>query len=505
MRQDIDLMKFQKVVVCRLSKYKRARKVVNKPWLCPVSTQTENKCTPCEYSRSRLPFLEWPPPVTKEESDNIEDTNDDFKLLSDPGLKLHTSPNWDEDELDNKKKAENAEAEIDATVHRIIDDEVNDSRRSAIHSGYDPAAVQNYISYCPFENTYCEICKENGEDHYLLICDDCDKGFHTYCLRPVVVNIPRGDWSCPKCDPNALAAKSFNDIVLDLRANPAEITSYLGLPYKDVNSFCKSHEEALTLMRSKNQLKTKFKKMRVTENVRGLWVGRNRDRNLFKLPEPPESAETITKSMASIVAAFKYCGMEQYSEELVYHPSISDSMNNPSLDEDTVTPLSKQNLQLFQQYKENLSKGVFPPLEVVLSESIGFMVKALSKIKKHTILTEYVGQVTTVDQTANTSSDSLMNILQTGDDCTSLIIDPSTIGNMARFFSGINNRNYMSKKKANVRTRRFALDGKCRVVLFASRDVQPGEILHYDYNAGMEGKDVESMVRMGFYDTSNFL
>jgi len=91
------------------------------------------------------------------------------------------------------------------------------------------------------------------------------------------------------------------------------------------------------------------------------------------------------------------------------------------------------------------------------------------------------------------------------DDSTSLIIDPSRIGNMARFFSGINNRKFMSKRKANVRTRRFDLDGECRVVLFTAKNVEAGEMLHYDYNAGIEGKDVESMVRTGFYDTSNFL
>lgn len=48
-------------------------------------------------------------------------------------------------------------------------------------------------------------------------------------------------------------------------------------------------------------------------------------------------------------------------------------------------------------------------------------------------------------------------------------------------------------------------DGKCRVVLFTAKDVKAGDILHYDYNAGIEGKSVESMVRSGFYDTSNFL
>jgi hypothetical protein len=79
-----------------------------------------------------------------------------------------------------------------------------------------------------------------------------------------------------------------------------------------------------------------------------------------------------------------------------------------------VTTLSKKNLELFQMYKENLVKGVYPPVEVVYSSSIGFVVKALAKMKRHTIVTEYVGEVTTIDQTGNTSSDSLMNILQTG-------------------------------------------------------------------------------------------
>ena len=91
------------------------------------------------------------------------------------------------------------------------------------------------------------------------------------------------------------------------------------------------------------------------------------------------------------------------------------------------------------------------------------------------------------------------------DDSTSLIIDPSRIGNMARFFSGINNRKFMSKRKANVRTRRFDLDEECRIVLFTAKNAEAGAMLHYDYNAGIEGKDVELMVRMGFYDTSNFL
>jgi hypothetical protein len=35
-------------------------------------------------------------------------------------------------------------------------------------------------------------------------CDGCDKGFHIFCLCPVLVTLPLGDWFCPLCSPAAL-------------------------------------------------------------------------------------------------------------------------------------------------------------------------------------------------------------------------------------------------------------------------------------------------------------
>ena len=34
----------------------------------------------------------------------------------------------------------------------------------------------------------------------MLLCDDCDEGFHTACLRPPLHLIPLGDWFCPPCE-----------------------------------------------------------------------------------------------------------------------------------------------------------------------------------------------------------------------------------------------------------------------------------------------------------------
>merc|ERR1719287_132043 len=96
-----------------------------------------------------------------------------------------------------------------------------------------------------------------------------------------------------------------------------------------------------------------------------------------------------------------------------------------------------------------MRQGVFTPIQIIHDENFGFSVKALSCMPRHTL-----------------------------------------VGNTARFLSGVNNRSLMSKRKANVRTRRFVMDGKMHVCLFTCRRVEAGEILTYDYNAGNEGKDV---------------
>ena len=35
----------------------------------------------------------------------------------------------------------------------------------------------------------------------MLLCDGCDHGYHMYCLRPPLADIPEGDWFCYDCHP----------------------------------------------------------------------------------------------------------------------------------------------------------------------------------------------------------------------------------------------------------------------------------------------------------------
>lgn len=50
------------------------------------------------------------------------------------------------------------------------------------------------------ENARCKVCRKK-EDDKLILCDECNKAFHLYCLRPVLYRIPAGEWLCPACQP----------------------------------------------------------------------------------------------------------------------------------------------------------------------------------------------------------------------------------------------------------------------------------------------------------------
>ena len=49
------------------------------------------------------------------------------------------------------------------------------------------------------DSTQCETCGEGDDEPRLMLCDGCDRGWHTYCLRPKLPSVPRGEWRCDGC------------------------------------------------------------------------------------------------------------------------------------------------------------------------------------------------------------------------------------------------------------------------------------------------------------------
>ncbi|GFR43490.1 hypothetical protein Agub_g4576 [Astrephomene gubernaculifera] len=53
---------------------------------------------------------------------------------------------------------------------------------------------------CDADNVVCVACKRPEPADTLLLCDGCDVGCHTHCLRPALQEIPETDWFCWQCE-----------------------------------------------------------------------------------------------------------------------------------------------------------------------------------------------------------------------------------------------------------------------------------------------------------------
>ena len=47
----------------------------------------------------------------------------------------------------------------------------------------------------------CDVCKRDDNDESMLLCDNCDAGYHMQCLTPPLYVVPPGEWFCPHCGP----------------------------------------------------------------------------------------------------------------------------------------------------------------------------------------------------------------------------------------------------------------------------------------------------------------
>ncbi|SNX84289.1 probable regulator Ustilago maydis 1 protein (Rum1) [Melanopsichium pennsylvanicum] len=49
------------------------------------------------------------------------------------------------------------------------------------------------------EEQMCEICLRGEDGLNMLLCDECNRGYHMYCLQPALTSVPKSQWFCPPC------------------------------------------------------------------------------------------------------------------------------------------------------------------------------------------------------------------------------------------------------------------------------------------------------------------
>ena len=63
----------------------------------------------------------------------------------------------------------------------------------------DPEDTYLELPLLPDDITQCEVCGLGDREDRLLLCDECNLGYHLECLNPPLQAVPLDDWFCPSC------------------------------------------------------------------------------------------------------------------------------------------------------------------------------------------------------------------------------------------------------------------------------------------------------------------
>ncbi|GKV25560.1 hypothetical protein SLEP1_g34981 [Rubroshorea leprosula] len=312
---------------------------------------------------------------------------------------------------------------------------------------------ESYDSDC--DDTRCQKCGSGDSPSKLLLCDKCDKGYHLFCLRPILVSVPKGSWYCPSCS-KIKRPESF----------PLVQT-------KIVDFFRIQRNPESPEMLSQDSLKKR-------RRPSGIAMSKKKRKLLPYIPT--EDSQRRMEQMASLATALS-ASRTRFSNELTYRSGMAPrSANCATLEKGGMQVLSKEDTETLNLCKKMMERGECPPLMVVFDSNEGFTVQADRGIRDLTIITEYVGDVDYLEKREYDDGDSMMTLLSAANPSKSLVICPDKRSNIARFISGINNHSREGKKKQNLKCVRFNVNGECRVLLIANRDIRKGERLYYDYN-----------------------
>ncbi|KAL9669097.1 hypothetical protein QQ045_006638 [Rhodiola kirilowii] len=305
-----------------------------------------------------------------------------------------------------------------------------------------------------YDDTCCERCGSGDSPAELLLCDKCDRGYHMFCLRPILVSLPKHSWFCPRCSkPNLTNFPLVQTKIIDFFRIE-----------KTNSSAQKCNQDTRKRRKRSGCIGVKKKQRRLLPFV------------------PSEDPDRRLQQMASLATALTATGTE-FSNELTYMPGMAPrSANCPALERQGMQVMSREDSETLKLCKKMIEVGEWPPLMVVFDPQEGFTVEADKFIKDLTIITEYTGDVDFLKNRETDDGDSIMTLLSTSDPNKTLVVCPDKRGNIARFINGINNHTPEGKRKQNLKSVRFNVNGESRVLLIANRDIPKGERLYYNYN-----------------------
>jgi hypothetical protein len=199
----------------------------------------------------------------------------------------------------------------------------------------------------------------------------------------------------------------------------------------------------------------------------------------LKCPNIPP-LDVSLENRRNLALLLQFRGLK-FAPSLVYSSS-ERCKNSPKLDKESVQSLSSSDMSVVDFCQPYFKRGLYGAIEIkeVPLLGVGVFTTGTELTKKGTLFCQYHGKVVTHGNNLMSSDESIMTLLEpkSGKSEDRLVILADEECNLARFFNGVN-----TEHEANVSTARISLHGEICVLLFAKRDINPGEELRYVYGS----------------------
>ena len=86
----------------------------------------------------------------------------------------------------------------------------NQAKYEACFGRADDDRIQSVEPWMP-----CEVCQKPLDDAVMLVCESCNKGFHTCCLCPRLYDISKEAWFCGDCGGPSQCTSKITDTTED--------------------------------------------------------------------------------------------------------------------------------------------------------------------------------------------------------------------------------------------------------------------------------------------------
>ncbi|XP_051257279.1 remodeling and spacing factor 1 isoform X2 [Dicentrarchus labrax] len=113
----------------------------------------------------------------------------------------------DEDDNSDEESSEEDETEEEDDSDEDYKVERSRKRRNRNRERRSSDSSTSSDDDLPPNDDPCKHCGLPNHPELILLCDSCDSGYHTACLRPPLMIIPDGEWFCPPCQHKQLCDK----------------------------------------------------------------------------------------------------------------------------------------------------------------------------------------------------------------------------------------------------------------------------------------------------------